>query len=348
VILHSRTSPQISEYDDGGSHVSVYLLIVLAGAGLAAILTPIVARWSSVIGLVDAPGGRKVHPRSISRLGGLAVVVAAAGALTAAAVTPGLAPRVDLAAVAPLLLGGGMVFLVGLIDDIRTLSPWTRLAVESGAAVVVMAGGLLIQRVTVLGTTWDLGWLAWPVTALWIVGLTNAFNLIDGLDGLAGGIAVIAGTTCAAILVVRGHHPEAMLLTALVGGALGFLLYNFAPASIFLGDGGSLLVGFVLAATAIAGWQKGATALAATVPILIFAFPLADAASALGRRLLPPPADRQPSFRATIRRIVEPDQGHIHHRLVSLGWSPRQVVLVLYAITLALSMLALGTVRVDE
>jgi UDP-GlcNAc:undecaprenyl-phosphate GlcNAc-1-phosphate transferase len=220
--------------------------------------------------------------------------------------------------------------------------------VEAAAAAVVMAGGLLIQRVTVLGATWELGWLSWPVTAMWIVGLTNAFNLIDGLDGLAGGIAVIAGATCTTILVVRGHHAEAMILAALVGGALGFLVYNFEPASIFLGDGGSLLFGFALAATAIAGWQKGATALATIVPLLIFALPIADAASALGRRALARPADGRLSIHATIRRIVEPDQGHIHHRLVALGWSTRQVVLMLYAVTLALSMLALATARLDE
>lgn len=326
--------------------MSVYLLIVLAGAALAAILTPLVSRWSSAIGLVDAPGGRKVHPRSISRLGGVAVVAAATGALALAAAAHG--SLVDLAPVTSLLFGGALVFVVGLADDVRPLSPWPRLAVEIMAAGVVMAGGLLIERVTVLGATWDLGWLAWPVTAMWLVGLTNAFNLIDGLDGLAGGIAVIAGTTCAAILVVRGHTAEAMVLAALVGGALGFLIYNFEPATIFLGDGGSLLFGFLLAATAVAGWQKGATALATIVPLLIFALPIADAASALGRRLLARPADGRPSLSAAIRRIVEPDQGHIHHRLVALGWSTRQVVLVLYAITIALSMLALGTVRVGD
>ena len=328
--------------------MSVYLLIVLAGAVLAAILTPLVSRWSSAVGLVDAPGGRKVHPRSTPRLGGLAVVLAAAGALAVAALAPGPQHDADLGPVVPLLLGGGLVFAVGLTDDVRPLSPWIRLAAEAAAAGVVMGSGLLIQRVTVLGMSWDLGWLAWPVTGIWLVGLTNAFNLIDGLDGLAGGIAVIAGTTCTAILIVRGHAAEAMLLAALVGGALGFLLYNFAPASIFLGDGGSLLFGFVLAATAIAGWQKGATALATTVPILIFALPIADAASTIGRRLFAGHTDQGLSIGTAIRRIVEPDRGHIHHRLVALGWSTRQTVLVLYAITIALSLLALGTVRVDE
>ena len=112
-------------------------------------------------------------------------------------------------------------------------------------------------------------------------GVTNAFNLIDGIDGLAAGITALAGAACGSILIVRGHAPEAMLLAALVGASLGFLVFNFAPASIFLGDGGSLLAGFVLAATAITGWQKGATALAAGVPLMIFALPIADSALAL-------------------------------------------------------------------
>ena len=153
-----------------------------------------------------------------------------------------------------------------------------------------------------------LGWLAYPVTAAWLVGVTNAFNLIDGVDGLAPGIAALAGAACGAILIVRGHTAEAMLLAAFVGAMLGFLVYNFEPASIFLGDSGSLVAGFLLAATAIAGWQKGATALASAVPLLIFALPLADAASTLVRRMLarpePRPLARAPSCASSSSRIA--------------------------------------------
>jgi UDP-GlcNAc:undecaprenyl-phosphate GlcNAc-1-phosphate transferase len=177
--------------------------------------------------------------------------------------------------------------------------------------------------------------------------LTNAFNLIDGIDGLATGIAIIAGSTCAAILVWRGHAPEAMLLAAMVGAALGFLVYNFSPASIFLGDSGSLAFGFVLATTAIAGWQKGATALAAGVPLLIFALPLADAASALLRRASRAPEPGRARAAALLRRLIEPDREHIHHQLMALGWSQRRTVLVLYVVTGALCALALSTARFD-
>ena len=248
-------------------------------------------------------------------------------------------------ALQPLVAGGALIFAVGLFDDLKGLGPVPKLVVQSAAAGVVMASGLLIQRVTLFGTSWELDWLAWPVTFAWLVGLTNAFNLIDGLDGLAAGVAALAGGACGAILIVRGHHPEAMLMAALVGAALGFLVFNFPPASIFLGDSGSLLIGFLLAATAIAGWQKGATALATGVPLLIFALPIADTLTTLARRLRSPAAENATSIGATLRRLVQPDRAHLHHRLLALGWSPTRAVMVLYAITFVLSLIALATAQ---
>jgi UDP-GlcNAc:undecaprenyl-phosphate GlcNAc-1-phosphate transferase len=275
-------------------------------------------------------------------------MLAAGLALAAASwVNPADTGLRGLGQLTPILAGTGLVFTIGVIDDVRTLPVWPRLTVQVAAAGLVMASGLLIERITISGETWQLGLLAWPVTLIWIVGLTNAFNFIDGIDGLAAGIAVIAGATCAAILVGRGHVAEAMLLCALVGAALGFLAYNFAPASIFLGDGGSLVFGFVLATTAITGWQKGATALAAGVPLLIFALPLADTVSALIRRTRRPASQEPVTFVGLLRRISEPDLGHIHHRLVAWGWSTRSTVLVLYGATLVLSLIALMTARFD-
>jgi UDP-GlcNAc:undecaprenyl-phosphate GlcNAc-1-phosphate transferase len=217
--------------------------------------------------------------------------------------------------------------------------------VQIAAALVVMQAGLLIERVTVAGQTWQLGIWSWPITLIWIVGVTNAFNLIDGVDGLAAGISVIAGATCATILLARAHVPEALLVISLVGATIGFLVYNFAPASIFLGDGGSLLVGFVLATTAITGWQKGATALAAGVPLLIFALPIADAASTLARRVFRGGRDQRPSIGSIVRHIVQPDRSHIHHQLMALGLSPRRTVVLLYAFTVVLAGIALATAQ---
>lgn len=327
--------------------MAVYLLLGLVSAAVALVLTPIVARGALALGLVDAPGDRKVHARSVPRLGGLAVLPAAVLAMILAhGVMPGsLAPDI-WTALRPLALAGALIFAAGLLDDVRGLGPGSKIAVEGLAALIVMMSGLLIERVTLLGVTWELGWVAWPVTGLWLIGLTNAFNLIDGLDGLAAGTAAIAGAACGAILIARGHAAEAALLAALVGAALGFLVFNFAPARIFLGDSGSLLFGFILAATAIAGWQKGATALATGVPLLIFALPIADTVSALVRRGAAPTADHTGSIRSALGRIVQPDRQHIHHRLLDLGWSARQTVLILYAVTFALSILALATARV--
>ena len=329
--------------------MTVYLALLLAGAVLGLLFTPLVTSASTALGLVDAPGGRKVHSRAVPRVGGLAIVVAASAALLLVVQTLPVVgiPSPEFRPLTPVAAGAALVFLIGLLDDFATLPAWPKLAVQTVAAVLVMVSGLLIERLTVGGYTWQLGILSYPATLVWIIGLTNAFNLIDGIDGLAAGVAVIAGATCAAILVGRGHAAEAMLVTALVGAALGFLVFNSSPASIFLGDGGSLVFGFVLATTAITGWQKGATALAAGVPLLIFALPLADAASTLIRRIARRPAVGRVTVTGILRRIVEPDREHIHHRLMALGWSPRQIVVMLYVLTLVLAVAALATARYD-
>jgi UDP-GlcNAc:undecaprenyl-phosphate/decaprenyl-phosphate GlcNAc-1-phosphate transferase len=283
---------------------------------------------------------------SVPRLGGLAVVLAATLALLLVSMLqPVEVDPTVWTAMRPFFVAGGLIFIIGLVDDVRGLGAGLKLSGELVAAAIVMSSGLLIERVTILGSTWPLGWMTWPVTAAWLVGVTNAFNLIDGVDGLAAGITAIAGGACVAMLIARGHAPEAMLLSTLVGAAIGFLWFNFAPASIFLGDSGSLLTGFLLAGTAITGWQKGATALATGVPLLIFALPIADSALALVRRSVARPVDGR-SLRAILRQIAQPDRDHIHHRMLALGWSVRRTVLILYAVTAILSVLALSTADV--
>ena len=329
--------------------MTVYLSLLVSGVVLSLVFTPLVRRVSFALGLVDAPGGRKVHSNALPRVGGLAVVAAAsmtvAGARLWAPITGQTLPPLE--PLAPIFVGTAVVFAIGLFDDLRGLPVWPRLASQALAAGIVMSAGVLIERVTFAGLTWQLGPLSWVITFCWIVGLTNAFNLIDGIDGLAAGIASIAGAACATILIWRGHSAEAMVLAALVGAALGFLVYNFAPASIFLGDGGSLTFGFVLATTAITGWQKGATVLAIGVPLLIFALPIADAASALVRRSRPRVGEPRRSPMAILRQIAQPDREHIHHRLTALGWSSRRTVGVLYGVTLLLSALALATAQIE-
>lgn len=327
----------------------IYLVLLLTTAALSLIVTPAVRVLANRLGVMDIPGARKVHARPVARLGGIGVVVAAAlGLASVAWLHMMLDTRaiLDTRELQPILAAAALVFASGLWDDVRPVPPSTKVVTQSVAAALVIGAGIVIERVTVLGTTYDLGMLAVPVTLLWIVGLTNAFNLMDGLDGLASGLAVIAAATCATVLIVRGHHPEALLVVALLGATAGFLPYNFHPATIFLGDAGSLLFGFVLAVTAITGWQKGATALAVGVPLLTFALPIVETASSIARRLWPGAGSALATRAAPLARIFAADQQHIHHRLLAGGLSHRHTVLLLYGLSLGLSALALLMIQV--
>jgi UDP-GlcNAc:undecaprenyl-phosphate GlcNAc-1-phosphate transferase len=331
-----------------------YVLLAVAAAMLSLGLTPIVARLARRIGAMDVPTVRKRHHAPVPRIGGVAVVLAGALAIAvvrAADVTLGSAPAVDRHEWMALLAGGACVFALGLWDDLIPLSPWTKLAGLFVSALVVVTLGVRVERVTLLGTTHELGGLAVLVTLAWILVVTNAFNLMDGLDGLATGLGIIAATTCGVLLVARGDAQGGVAVAALLGALCGFLPYNLAPARIFLGDSGSLVIGFVLAVTAITGIQKGATALAVMVPLLIFALPIAEAMSSATRRFLSRPTaapSRHPlsGLGQRVRQIVEPDRAHLHDRLTDAGLSPRSVVLLLYAASACLSLLALAVARV--
>ena len=303
----------------------IIVVSFVVAAFVSCALTPVVRAFALRAGVVDEPDARKVHTRAVPRLGGVAVVIAWIVAVAIAA-SAGLVQESPLVVVAVLV-----VFSIGLRDDVRAIGAAPKLLAIAAAAALAVAGGVHIERITLWRHTYELGWLALPVTLAWIAGVTSAFNLIDGLDGLATGLAIIAATSCSALLLVRGDQAHAVLLVALVGAGVGFLPYNFNPATIFLGDSGSFVFGFVLAVTAIAGWQKGATAIAVGAPLLLFALPLADVTGSVARRLL----RRQPVFAA--------DQRHIHHWLLRRGLTHRESVLVLYACALALAALAVLT-----
>jgi UDP-GlcNAc:undecaprenyl-phosphate GlcNAc-1-phosphate transferase len=309
------------------------LAIFAAGFALALLLTPLVGAVARRAGLVDPPAARKIHTVSVPRVGGvgvaLAVVLALAGAAAAGVAAPG--------GWRPVLLGGALVFAIGVWDDVRGASPAAKLAFQVAAAAVPVALGVRIEHVTVLGVTWALGPLGVVLTLVWIVGLTNAFNLMDGLDGLAAGLAIIAAATCATVAISRGDGHGGLLLAALLGALCGFLPYNFNPATIFLGDSGSLVVGYVLAVTAITGWQKGATALAVAVPVLIFALPISETVLSVVRR----------TRDLGLGHVFAADQRHMHHHLLALGLSQRNAVLLLYGVSLSLSLLALVTMRIQ-
>lgn len=293
-------------------------------------LTPLVEAYARRRGLLDRPGGRHVHTRAVPRLGGVALFAGLLAGCLVLAAAGGLPTVVAIAA------GSAVVWLVGLVDDLRGLKPAAKLAGQALAAMVSVALGLRVEFVT-LPALWGaapdpvlhLGWASYPLTVLWLVALSNAVNLLDGLDGLAAGVVAIATVPTAFAAYVRGFAEAAALLAALGAGCLAFLRYNFAPARIFMGDSGALLLGFTFGAAAAAGTAKGPAAMTLLVPVVSLGVPLLDTAWAVVRRL-----------RAG-RPVAEADCDHLHHRLLAGGrmevW---QVVVLLYGVTAALAALA--------
>ena len=294
------------------------LVVVVAAIVISLLVTPAVIRIAGTLRLYDAPGGtRHVHSRPVPRLGGIAVFVATVvGVMIAESLDPSSPARQRF--VLAILLGGGSVFLAGLLDDLRGLSALPKLAVECVAALIVCLLGLEIDVIG-LGPVGllDTGPLAVPLTVLWIVGVTNAFNLVDGLDGLATGIALVALATMLTTAVAVGNPTVAVGSVALLGALVGFGRFNLPPARIFLGDSGSLFVGFFLAVLSVEASIKSTTVILMAVPLCAVAIPLLDMSLAIVRRWL----RGSPIFSADAR--------HIHHRLLALGLPPDKAALVL-------------------
>ncbi len=313
-----------------------YVAVFAIALVVTFIVTPLVRRFAIRRGLVDRPGGRKVHERPIPRLGGVAIFAGVAIAIGlqiagelrlgwGGTLVSGGAIEVRTLGV---LLGMTIIFLVGLWDDLVNLSPGMKLAGQILAAGVVVASGLRIEYIgdPLGGGLIGLGLLSIPITLIYIVGFTNVINLIDGLDGLAAGVSAIAATSLL-ILAAQGNRLDAAALAAVVIGAcLAFLRYNFNPASIFMGDSGALFLGFTLATISLMGVMKSTATIALAVPLLIIGVPIFDTASAIIRRLLHQ------------RPIQEADKGHIHHRLLGRGFNQRQTVLIIYVWCIALAV----------
>jgi UDP-GlcNAc:undecaprenyl-phosphate/decaprenyl-phosphate GlcNAc-1-phosphate transferase len=295
--------------------------------------TPAVVRAAHARKLYDLPTeARRIHTRPIPRLGGIAVFAATMCALITAVATGSLDPRATSETgrfALGILLGGGLLFLAGLWDDMWGLRPIAKLLAQLSAAGIAFWFGFRIDLVGLGSTEFVLGWLALPVTILWVVGVTNAFNLIDGLDGLATGIAIVALATTLAIALALGNPEVATVCAALLGAPVGFLRYNFNPARIFLGDSGSLYVGFMLAVLSVHGSVKSATAVLVIVPLFALAIPLLDTTLAILRRWL----------RGV--PLSGADSRHIHHQLLALGLTHRRAAVTLYAVATALAMFGL-------
>jgi UDP-GlcNAc:undecaprenyl-phosphate GlcNAc-1-phosphate transferase len=307
------------------------VVFVLAIAAAAA-FTPAVRDAAIRLGAYDQLCSRKVHVRPVPRLGGIAMVAAFVAPVTGAALLDAWIGGLGLASepmeLAAMLLGGAAIAALGVYDDLRGASAKLKLTVQFAVAAGVYGAGFRIGVIThPFGEPIQLGILALPFTMIWIAGVVNAMNLIDGLDGLAGGVAFIAVATLFVVGGLRGDAVAVVVTAALGGAVLGFLLYNFNPASVFMGDSGSMFLGFMLA---LVGIQPDHAAPSGTVsllvPILVLGVPIADTLLAMGRRAI----RGVPVFSA--------DRAHIHHRLLDRGLSQRQTVLVLYAISVLLGV----------
>ncbi|MBI4468486.1 MAG: undecaprenyl/decaprenyl-phosphate alpha-N-acetylglucosaminyl 1-phosphate transferase, partial [Acidobacteria bacterium] len=312
------------------TYVSLFVLSTL----LSVLLTPL-AKWlAGRWGVVDYPDPvRRFHQQPIPRLGGVAIYLSFLFTLAIIPLLNNLVAdqlRLSTDQVLRLLIPCTLVFLLGIYDDIRGANARIKFTVQILASLLVYALGLRITHVWhPFGGTVDLGIWALPLTVLWLVGITNAFNLIDGLDGLSAGAALFAILTVLVVALIHGHPLIVLMSIALAGATFGFLRYNFAPASVFMGDSGSLFLGFAIAALALEGSQKSTTAVAVAIPIVSLGLPILDTVWAMVRRLL----GKRPVFTG--------DREHIHHMIVKRGLSIRQSIILLYGVCALFALFSL-------
>lgn len=288
---------------------------------IALVLTPILRDVFRSYNIVDQPGTRKVHQYPIPRIGGIPIAFGYFIALWGLSVNPELGE--DIWKIIP---GAVVVFLVGLVDDFVNLRPLVKLAGQFAAAVVAFSMGLGMD---ILANQPLPFWLNFPLTIAWLLLTTNALNLIDGLDGLCAGIGLVATLALLGAALLHDNTGLAIATVPLVGALLGFLSYNMNPATVFLGDSGALLIGFLLGCYGMVWTQKTATLLSLLVPVLVLVVPLLDVSLAILRRFL----NNRPVFSA--------DRAHIHHRLLDHGLTPRKTVLVLYLFAASISGIAI-------
>lgn len=305
--------------------MKIALSCVIAGA-ISFAVTPIVKMFAKEVGAIDVPKeARRVHDHPIPRMGGLAIFF---GFLLTVILFADITDQVR-----GILFGSIIIVAMGAIDDVMNLNPWIKLGVQIIAALVAVLYGVVIHVLTNPAVfngreVLAIGYLAVPVTILWIVGCTNAVNLIDGLDGLACGVSVISSVTMLIVALMVAEGNVAIILAALTGACIGFLPYNFNPAKLFMGDTGSQLLGYVLATVSVMGMFKYYAVVTFIVPVLALAIPLSDTVFAFFRRLF----HGQSPFKA--------DRGHFHHKLLDMGLSQKQAVAVLYSVSAILGLAA--------
>ena len=319
----------------------LYLIVFLISVGLTILLTPVSRRLALRFGAIDRPSRRKIHKKIITRFGGLSiyssfVISIVAGLIFMNRFGLNISGK-EYHALLGIIFGSGLITLTGLFDDVRGLPAIIKLAFQIAASgIAVYFGAQILFVSTPFARLVMLGAWAPAVTIIWMIAITNAMNLIDGLDGLASGITLIAGITLFIVAVKMGQVDSALLLAALAGTALGFLRFNFFPATVFLGDSGSLFFGFMLASASIVGVLKSTLVIALVIPVAILGIPIYDTAAAIIRRAL------------AGRPIFEADRKHLHHRLLKAGFNQRQVVILIYVACFILSIAALAATFFDN
>lgn len=301
-------------------------LTILVGFIISFAATPIVKSFAEKVGAIDMPGeARRVHNHPIPRMGGLAIFL---GFLLSVLLFVPMSRPLE-----GVLLGSVIIVATGAVDDVVSLKAWVKLLLQIAAACVAVYYGVRIEvlgNLNIFSSNDYVTLASWsvPITVLWIVGITNSVNLIDGLDGLAVGVSTISSLTMLVIALLVADSSVAVVLAALVGACIGFMPYNLNPAKIFMGDTGSLLLGYVLATMSVLGLFKFYALVSFAVPVLAIAVPLFDTIFAFFRRLI---HGQNP---------MHPDRGHFHHRLIDMGLSQKQAVAVLYTISAILGLAA--------
>ena len=314
-----------------------YMLAFVFAAITALVATPLVMILAARTGALDVPDARKVHKKPIPRIGGIGIYAAFIISMVLIRIFVELSGEL-LWGVSGLILSGTIIMLVGVIDDYKNLPAKIKLLGQIFAAAILVIGfDVRIDFITdPFGDYIYLEWFAVPATIFWLVGLSNTINLIDGLDGLAAGVSMIAAITIMFVALEQNVMIIAVLTAALAGAAFGFLFFNFNPASIFMGDSGALFLGFMLAGISVIGAVKCAATIALIVPILALGLPILDTAFAIVRR-----------YRGGVP-IFRPDKGHLHHRLLGLGFTQRQAVLLMYVISALLGLSAVALTEVSS
>lgn len=335
--------------------LSTVIISFITPVVISLIVTPWVIKFAKYIGAVDTPEARKVHTNITPRIGGLSIFISVSLSLVLILLmNPQFVQILVGNLEVSIIVGAGLltVFLLGFWDDMQPLKPGIKFSVQFLIAGIIYFAGFKISNISnPLGGMLNVEIIDFPLTLLWIVGITNAFNLIDGLDGLASGIATIATVSIFTVTAISGDVFTALLALIMAGALVGFLRYNFNPAKIFLGDSGSLFIGFCLALLSIQSTTKISTGFALLFPLLVLVLPITDTLVSMVRRFLGsllPGYEVQNGTTSIIRKIhgmFVPDRSHIHHQLLSLGLSHRNTVITLYFIS---AFFALGAFAVTQ